>query len=324
MTPRILLVTTSNDITTDYVILALRERKIPHFRINTDAFPQTSTASVTRSNTSQGTQWTGPEGTCDLNEIRAVYYRRQRIATFPDHLDAGTKDFCARETAWFLQGTLQSLTHAAWMNPPAAVAAAEAKLYQLHHAAHLGFRIPDTLTSNRADDVRVFAARHQGRLVAKPVRSGYITYPTGQGSIFTSTVSDEDLTDLSGLTLAPVTFQEHILKACDLRVTVVGATVFATAILSQEDPAARTDWRAATDDHLHHTPHDLPDHIAQRCKALVLTLGLTFGAIDLILTPSGEYVFLEINPSGQWAWLQDKTQIPISDTIATWLEYHTR
>jgi glutathione synthase/RimK-type ligase-like ATP-grasp enzyme len=49
------------------------------------------------------------------------------------------------------------------------------------------------------------------------------------------------------------------------------------------------------------------------------SLKLTFGAIDLIETLDGNYVFLEVNPSGQWLWIDDKLSLGISDAIAHWL-----
>jgi len=323
--PGILVVTTTNDVTSDYVILALRERRIPYFRINTDTFPTTAQSTLRRTNRDgHAWDWSGPEGTCRVDRIRAIYYRRQRLPEFSSELDSGTKAFCARETSRFLQAGLLSLPAVKWMNHPRAVAAAEAKVYQLQLAANLGFHIPDTVTTNDPLVVRNFFAAHDGRVIAKPVRSGYIDYNTSQGNIFTSVVAETDLDDLSGLQLAPVTFQEHVCKQCDVRVTVIGTQVFATAIHSQVDPSAQTDWRATASDALPHTPYRLPDDVSRRCVDLTTQLDLSFGAIDLILTPDGDHVFLEINPSGQWAWLEEKTGDRISQAIASWLEEAAR
>ncbi|MEV4171342.1 hypothetical protein [Nonomuraea sp. NPDC049709] len=81
------------------------------------------------------------------------------------------------------------------------------------------------------------------------------------------------------------------------------------------------DFRAArpAHDRARHSVHHLPDDTARRCVELVAALGVSFGAIDLILTPGGEYVFLEINPNGQWGWIEDLTGLPISTAIADWL-----
>jgi glutathione synthase/RimK-type ligase-like ATP-grasp enzyme len=45
-------------------------------------------------------------------------------------------------------------------------------------------------------------------------------------------------------------------------------------------------------------------------------LGLVFGAVDFICTPAGEYVFLEVNPGGEWGMLERDLRLPISEAIA--------
>ena len=62
--------------------------------------------------------------------------------------------------------------------------------------------------------------------------------------------------------------------------------------------------------------HVLPVAEVRRCRALVRRLGLRFGAIDMVQTPSGEHVFLEINPNGQWLWIERATGLPIANAIA--------
>jgi glutathione synthase/RimK-type ligase-like ATP-grasp enzyme len=116
----------------------------------------------------------------------------------------------------------------------------------------------------------------------------------------------------------PSSFRKKFAKGSKLRVTVVGEKVFPAAIRSQESRSLRHDWR--------HYPHfggsryysvySLPAKIEKLCVRLVEALGICFGAIDLIVTPDDDYVFLEVNPNGQWAWIEDFTGLPISDAIA--------
>jgi glutathione synthase/RimK-type ligase-like ATP-grasp enzyme len=100
---------------------------------------------------------------------------------------------------------------------------------------------------------------------------------------------------------------------------MVGTRCFAALIDSQSDPAAVTDWRQTNNSALPHQTVTLPDSIAGKLHELMGALRLTFGAIDLIQTSSGDYVFLEINPSGQWLWLDDMLSLGISDAMADWL-----
>jgi glutathione synthase/RimK-type ligase-like ATP-grasp enzyme len=115
---------------------------------------------------------------------------------------------------------------------------------------------------------------------------------------------------------APVVVQEYVPKQVELRITVVGDRVFAAEIDSQASPMARHDWRAGDPRTMAHRRHPLPLKEAERCLRLTRALDLCFGAIDMVLTPGGEYVFLEINPNGQWGWIQDLTGMPIAEVLA--------
>ncbi|MGI8837488.1 MAG: hypothetical protein ACR2H4_12750 [Pyrinomonadaceae bacterium] len=208
---------------------------------------------------------------------------------------------------------------AKWMNHPARAQYAESKIYQLSKARTLGFQIPNTLISNDPVAVRRFWHEREGRIIAKPLRMGYFDFGDRQTCVFTSPVAEEHLRDDEGIQLAPVIYQGLIQKACDIRVTIVGKRVFSAAIDSQSIPSADIDWRQSDTEDLPHSVHQLPPSIKAQCLAYMDELGLSFGALDLVLTPQNEYVFLEINSAGQWVWLEDKLDLPISKTIAEWL-----
>jgi glutathione synthase/RimK-type ligase-like ATP-grasp enzyme len=59
----------------------------------------------------------------------------------------------------------------------------------------------------------------------------------------------------------------------------------------------------------------LPPEIQDKCVRLVEQLELSYGAIDMVLTPEGRYVFLEINPNGQYLWIEEQTGMPISAAL---------
>ncbi len=217
----------------------------------------------------------------------------------------------------FLEGALATLPTQRWLSPPQAIWLAERKLYQLALAAQLGFTLPRTIVTNDEAAVNGLALEH--RLVAKAVSSGYIKGTDGNRAIFTSALASDDIEDLGGLVLAPVIFQEKVVKSSDIRVTVVGNDVFAAEILSQGRESSKVDWRATDDPDLEHRPHILPSSLARQCLSLVSGLGLAFGALDFALTRDGTYVFFEINPNGEWLWLEGQLGQPISDRIAAWL-----
>lgn len=310
----VLFVTASYDVAPDYVGAWLEKRGVPYFRLDTDRFPFEIQAEFSPR---AGINIRDGERSIQGRRIKSVWYRRNVAPFFPTILDPGLQDFCERENRAFLEGSLWSLPTSRWLSSPSAIWRAERKPYQLSVADHLGFLIPRTVITNDEDSVRSF---NQGqKLVSKAVSSGYVSGPEGNRGIFTSELSAGDLDDLQGLSLAPVTFQEKVEKTSDIRVTVIGDEVFAVEILSQEHASSRVDWRATDDPDLEHRVHQLPNTLVERCRRLVSHFGLQFGAIDFALTPEGKYIFFEINPNGEWVWLEERLGLPISEKIAQWL-----
>src|SRR5262249_10189507 len=114
--------------------------------------------------------------------------------------------------------------------------------------------------------------------------------------------------------------QEAVDVATDIRVTVVGKKVFAATVtptMADKTPAAVRDWRAG--DHYGGTTiqaFELPAAIARACVRHVKELGLMYGAIHLLLDKKGNFWFLENNPNGQWAFIEEATKQPIGKAIA--------
>jgi len=247
----------------------------------------------------------------------AVWYRRVRVPTRPEGMDPGIYDFCLRETRAALLGGIAGIA-TRWMSPPEQVWRAELKPFQLQIAADLGLKVPRTLITNDPRRVRQAFDEFKG-MIAKPTRGGYVVANGLPHSIYTSEVLAEHLEHLDEARLSPTIYQELIPKRFDIRVTIVGERIFAAAIDSQRDPAARVDWRRTDDPNLGHQRIDLPVALEATLRLLMRKLGLTFGAVDLVLTPEGEYVFLEINPNGQWLWLDDKLDLGITQEVVNWL-----
>ena len=310
----VLLVTASYDQSAQPVLDHLHSMGASVFRLDTDQFPTKVKAHF---DPLHGLALKHSGNWIHGDQVKSVWYRRNVAPTLPPHLDRYNQEFCTRESRAFLDGALASIPTDRWLSQPMAISRAELKLYQLTVANQIGFRLPATAATN--DEVVVMRFTENRKTVSKAVRSGYIDSPEGYRSMFTTALSEEDLHDLGGLCLAPVTFQEHIPKKSDIRVTVVGEEVFAAEIMSQSHPSSATDWRATENPDLEHKIHRLPDSTKKRCLELVQHLGLGFGAIDLALTEGDEYVFFEINPNGEWLWIELQLGFPIAKRIAQWL-----
>ena len=310
----VLIVTASYDEAPAYVTPRVEQCGYRVFRLDTDRFPTEVLLSLREDGSFD---LAGGGDALNSDAIRSVWYRRHVDPALPSEVESRFAEFGARESRAHLTGALLGLRDVKWMSHPAALWAAEKKPYQLGVARSLGFTIPATRVTNDPRVARELGASHS--LIAKAVSSGYMVADDGYDAIFTSAVSNEDLGDLDGLSLGPVIFQEWIPKRSDIRVTVVGPDVFATEILSQGQESSRIDWRATDSADLPHRGFELPEPAVERCAALVSALGLTFGAIDLVLDERGALQFLEINPNGEWMWIEDLVGHPISDRIAGFL-----
>lgn len=316
------MVSTALDISTDSVVRLLLERGIRVTRWNTEDYPFASKFSASLNAATVEAELTRRATPTErFRDVTAIWYRRIRTPERPEDMDAGVYDFCLRESRAALIGGLLATCppSARWMSAPSAVWSAEHKLWQLAVARECGFEIPDTVVTNDADEARRAFVLFSGEMIAKPVRTGYVEVSGMPHSIFTSAVSAGDLEDMTGADLSPVIFQPLIPKRCDVRVTVVGDEIFAAEIDSQSDPSARIDWRRTDDPELPHRRVMLCTEVEERIRSFMRRLHLEFGALDFVATPTGRLVFLEVNPNGQWLWLDDKLDFGISGAIARWL-----
>jgi glutathione synthase/RimK-type ligase-like ATP-grasp enzyme len=317
----ILLVTSCEDLTTDYLIRRLDDRGLAYFRFNTEEFPSTYEVSLSISKTNVDFSIIDTRRAVELkrSDILGAYFRRPGTPEILDHnIEEDQRFFDVRELEETLRSIWRAIPHNRWLNHPENIWLANNKFKQLTIARDLGFTIPETLISSRPADILKFANTH-GNLIVKAVKNGFFNSDRSTNIMFTSSVGATELEAIAtSRSLIPSILQPELIKACDLRVTVAGQAVFPVALLSQQYPETSTDWRTwdITEGlHLVHQHFDLPDPIRQLCLDLNQRLGLNFSCIDLVLTTSGDFVFLEVNPNGQWAWIESMVGMPVRDAI---------
>lgn len=309
--PAFLLATNKRDITTDFIVAELKKRSLPFIRINTEDLAR---AKVTfRPRKGQGWRLEFDDHIVDLEQVRAAYYRRPGVPLPPpDAVEDRVQSYCVEEWSAVLRSLWNAL-EGRWLNSPFAILRAEDKPRQLSEAAELGFLLPETLVTNDFDAASLFVA--QGNVIGKPLRRALVDHGDTQAVLFTSRLGQIEVEDRRAVTLAPVIYQREISKACDVRVTVVGDRLFAVAIHSQAVEETSVDWRKGSRPELVHEVICLPESVKAGCLELTRRLGLSYGAIDLVLDKEGQFWFLEINPNGQWAWIERRTDAPIAAAI---------
>lgn len=317
----VLLVTHSGDFyTVDRVAEELGRRGARARRLDSDRFPMSLSLTSALAEGMSRRTLRDDRGVVDGDAVRAVWLRRIWSAALDDDLDPAMRDGCLRESRAALLGFLEGLDDRRMINPLYAGERAENKLRQLRLARGLGLEIPRTLVTNEPAEVLEFHASLGGPMITKMLTPLTQSMYGASAFVRTSLVRPEDLEDLGGLRYSPMVFQEQVPKAHELRVAVVaapgGGRCFAGAIDATRSDDGQVDWRGAAPSQVAWRPGALPDDVADKLLALARALDLVYGAADLIVTPDGRHVFLEINPAGEWGMLERDVGLPIAAALA--------
>ncbi|TQF02501.1 ATP-grasp ribosomal peptide maturase [Kitasatospora acidiphila] len=309
----VLVVTNLDDPTTDLVIDELHGRGVPVVRFDSGDFPATlSFAATITPHGIKGTLST-PTRTADLANVRSLYYRRPSGFTFP-HLDEQNARFAITQARYGLGGVVASLPGCLYVNHPHRIGDAEFKPSGLAVAAACGFQLPPTLITSDPGAARAFTKRH-GPVIYKPLSTPLYRIDGVSCTVEVLDVAADEIDD-SVVGTAHL-FQQRIDKAADVRVTVIGNRVFHVRIDSD-----LLDWR--TDyGRLRYSVVLPPVGLEKQSRAYLNRFGLVFGAFDFAIDRRGQWWFLECNPSGQWAWMEPETGLPMVAAMADLLERKT-
>ena len=296
----ILIITHKEDYTADYIVDKLNILNINYLRLNCEDlflndFEIDSNLHFYFKNQS---------------EIKSIWFRRTKLPNF-DSVPVEFQNFLLSEYDCFLKNIFE-IMDAKWLSKPYNIYRAENKLYQLKLAKEIGFTIPKTLVTNNKEKIKDFYYESNSRIVLKPFYSSKVFHNNKSKFLFTNILKEEHLLNLEQFDLTPTIFQQYIEKEKEFRITVVGQNVFVASVNSQSNVKTKVDWRK---DDLKFSKDILPPEIESKSIQMVKDLGLLFGAIDIIKGKDGEYYFLEINPNGQWVWIEVDTGLKISEAI---------
>ena len=275
-------------------------------RISGDLFPIQSTLNVQLSSGEQTLIGISQAGkTIDLSRFDRIWRRRgENVQIDLGKVHPDDRAFVNAEAEAAAQGwrELSALSASKWINPVAEGQRAGNKPYQLGKAIEMGLRVPKTLISNTPQEIRDFYNDCNGGVIYKPLTPGVWQENDEILANFVDILPKEDLEDDDVLMMSPGIYQEYTKKAYELRVTILDNFVHAVKIPSQSLVETTRDWRQRIE-FLELEPYELPAVIRHSFVALIRSLGLRFGAADFIVTPQGEYVFLEVNQMGQFLWI---------------------
>ncbi|MEK7642518.1 MAG: hypothetical protein AAB392_01850 [Patescibacteria group bacterium] len=254
-----------------------------------------------------------------LCDIQTAWYLRENIQHQNQKHNSLERRFADNESYGAVRSLLSALD-CKWINKKETVEFLSSnKLYQQKVALEAGLVVPPTLVSNSPEDVVNFS-KHCNGLLLKTI--GYIKLDDdGKYFLYSNRFTHTEIqTSDRAIHNAPVFAQKYIEKLYEHRVMVIGNRVLSCRINSQASQVSRIDWRHYDFEKVAHDYVVLPEDIQHKLLCFMSKIGLRYGAIDLIETPSGEFVFLEINPSGQWGWIHDLAGLPIPEAVAEMLE----
>jgi hypothetical protein len=313
---RILVVTDVLDAHADHLITLLRELGEEPVRLNSSDV----SAGATVMGRLDKELWSGTVAVhgngrvVNLAAVRSIWWRKPNAFGLNDDLEPQQLEFAIEESEHAVRGLLGTLD-CHWVSHPDNIERAGYKVEQLQRAASLGFDVPRTLVTTDPEAVRAFYDECDGKVVYKVLTDPYLAArrhrergwdaPPAARFVATTPVTRETLARLESVRAVPCQFQQYVPKRTELRVTVIGDELFAAELFTQEHAETTVDSRRYDVD-VRYEAARLPDEVAARCIALVKSYGLNFGAVDLIRTPDGRYVFLEINPNGQFLFVEER------------------
>lgn len=241
----------------------------------------------------------------DLGDVSGVWWRRPepyRLTNSVHH--PKLQEFVRAECSQAFVGSLSAIIPN-FINPIGASRQAIYKPLQLSLARSAGLCVPRTLVTNDPDAVRKFS---------KSVPN--CVYKTFTGTDFgfyeTRPLTPSDMEELWRIESCPLIVQEHIDGDFDIRVTVVDNNIYAASIHYHKG-------RHPVDCRVDRVPienHELPQQVKNGILNLMRRYGLRYGTIDLRRTKEGSYYFFEINPEGQFLWVEIEAELDIANSLA--------
>lgn len=318
----LLIITNEEDIHPNPVIDKLITMGTPFFRLNTENLISHYDISYSISNTKSEFIIKYKDGSHSINsdQIKCIWERRpiEPLSTF-DSLDNEISKLVLEEADGFLRYLRYSLAdEVPWIGHSINERKAGSKILQKIIGKKIGFSIPDTLFTNSIESINNF--EHE-KVAVKPISAHMMKKNNEETHVFyTSLQSKKEIINTGEIGIRnTINFLEsYIDKDYEIRATVIVDEIFAAKINSQDfdSDKGKVDWRQGYDHGINFTKTELPQSVCSKCFEFLKYFELSFGCFDFIVDKSGEYHFLECNTNGQWMWLEEEADLPISDKLA--------
>jgi glutathione synthase/RimK-type ligase-like ATP-grasp enzyme len=309
---RVLVITRAKDATADHAFRRMRERNIPYLRLNAEDFGK-ETITLRFPNIHDSIITVG-NVRISINNIRGVWLRRLGKPEAKHIQDSEARSFAESELDFTLRWLIDLLgNYCSVLDDETKILEGRNKFDQLALAEIFGFQIPATLVTNDPMAAAGFVKNYKAAAIksvagyGRQVQGGFYT-------VYTKLVTEDVLAQFDSIRLAPVCLQEYVEKEFELRITVVGEKVFGCRIDSQTTQKTQVDWRRY-DNTTPYSIFEVDEKLKGQLVAMMKHYGIRFASFDMISTPEGRIVFLEMNPASQYLWIEKRIGLPITDAI---------
>ena len=303
-----LIISSTIDFSTDLVCYQLMMSGEKFYRLNRDEFIKHNIV-VDLQKKSMMISIEDEEYNIQFEQLKGVFYRAPVFLRTQAKAELSVQEQLERNQWSSFLRNLIIFQNANWINNPVYTYRAENKMFQLCVAESCGLQIPKTYVSN----ISVNMLEREKKYIVKSLDTALFYDTQNNKEMFTyyNVVSGEEVHDYE-LASAPIIIQEFLNPKVDCRVTYIQGKLFPVKIL-QNGEGLYGDWRLRKDE-LEYVPFQLPPNISMAICKLMQKLEIQFGGIDLAIVGE-KYFFIEVNPTGEWGWLEIKTGMQISQTI---------
>ncbi len=298
---KILVITSSIDLTVSYIIEKY-SNKVCFYRFDVDNIGNYII-------TIRHNEWrikNNYNEEIDNNNTIAIYYRKPRLPQMTDY-EPAYHSMIKRDIITLINGIVDAFEGTV-LTKPYLLRRAENKVFQMLYTDGCVRLMPDSYIGNA---INYIGMKEEEKQIIKPLSTGKVIFDDHIELYQTNIFEKSKLKlDVNNISITPIYIQKYVEKKYEVRITIIGLNIFCVRI----DSLNPIDWRADYSN-LRYTIIDCPSTIAKQCFEMMKNMQINFGAFDYIVNNNDEWVFLEVNPNGQWLWLEEELGINISQKI---------
>lgn len=243
----------------------------------------------------------------DSENIKSIYYRKIDFPNLEEYNEL-YRPFIKKEILMLVEGVVNSFEGKV-LTKPIVLRKAENKIFQLFLAKKLRMKQPKTVITNNSNYIN--HSIYNKEYILKPMGMGRIEIKKNFFKVIQTNIVDREVSEIEK---CPTYFQEYQNKEYELRITIIDNNIYPVKITNQD----KIDWRKSEDQNKYEKCR-IPKYLEKECLRFMKELKLKFGAFDYIFDGK-DYIFLEVNPNGQWLWLEEKLNLDISSKILNYLK----